>query len=60
MCVICTFNTGIFQNALLVLGIPFADIMRVLAAVLLLGNVKFVEGTGLELEVEGNIGRLFF
>lgn len=26
-----------------ILGIPFLDVVRVLAAVLLLGNVKFVE-----------------
>lgn len=28
-----------------VLGIPFMDVVRVLAAVLLLGNVQFVEGS---------------
>lgn len=27
-----------------ILGIPFLDVVRVLAAVLLLGNVKFVDG----------------
>ena len=38
------------------LGIPFSDIMRVLCSILLLGNVRFVEGTGLELDVQGNNG----
>ena len=40
------------------LGIPLSDVMRVLAAILLLGNVQFVDGPGLELEVVGNNGRL--
>lgn len=44
------------QNSLSVLGIPFSDIMRVLCSVLLLGNVRFVEGAGLELDVHGNNG----
>ncbi|EDS45532.1 myosin IB heavy chain [Culex quinquefasciatus] len=34
-----------------ILGIPFLDVVRVLAAVLLLGNVQFVDGQGLEVEV---------
>nr|XP_027238453.1 unconventional myosin-IXb-like [Penaeus vannamei] len=36
-----------------VLGIPFLDVVRVLAAVLLLGNVTFVEGQGLEVDIQG-------
>ncbi|EAT35379.1 AAEL012449-PA [Aedes aegypti] len=36
-----------------ILGIPFLDVVRVLAAVLLLGNVLFVDGQGLEVEVSG-------
>ncbi|EAA13850.4 AGAP009933-PA, partial [Anopheles gambiae str. PEST] len=36
-----------------ILGIPFLDVVRVLAAVLLLGNVQFVDGQGLEVEVVG-------
>ncbi|XP_058819970.1 myosin-I heavy chain isoform X2 [Topomyia yanbarensis] len=36
-----------------ILGIPFLDVVRVLAAVLLLGNVQFVDGQGLEVEVSG-------
>ncbi|XP_053691806.1 myosin-G heavy chain [Sabethes cyaneus] len=36
-----------------ILGIPFLDVVRVLAAVLLLGNVQFVDGQGLEVEVNG-------
>jgi dachs protein len=37
-----------------VLGIPFLDVVRVLAAVLLLGNVQFVDGQGLEVDVKGD------
>jgi|JYMV01.1.fsa_nt_gi hypothetical protein len=33
--------------------------MRIFAAVLLLGNVEFVEGTGLELDIVGNNGKLY-
>lgn len=36
-----------------ILGIPFLDVVRVLAAVLLLGNVQFVDGQGLEVDVNG-------
>ncbi|GAB6022561.1 Myosin 10A, isoform D, variant 2 [Chamberlinius hualienensis] len=43
-----------WKTCLSVLGIPFMDVVRVLAAVLLLGNVQFVEGQGLEVEVKGN------
>lgn len=35
------------------MGIPFLDVVRVLAAVLLLGNVQFVDGKGLEVDVKG-------
>ena len=38
---------------LAVLGIPFIDVVRVLASILLLGNVEFVEGNGLEVDVIG-------
>ena len=34
-----------------------SDVLRVLSAVLLLGNVEFVEGAVLELDVVGNNGR---
>ncbi|XP_054287258.1 unconventional myosin-IXb-like [Macrosteles quadrilineatus] len=37
-----------------VLGIPFLDVVRVLAAVLLLGNVQFVDSGGLEVTVKGD------
>jgi dachs protein len=37
-----------------VLGIPFLDVVRVLAAVLLLGNVQFVDGQALEVDVKGD------
>ncbi|XP_077297519.1 unconventional myosin-IXb-like dachs [Arctopsyche grandis] len=36
-----------------VLGIPFLDVVRVLAAVLLLGNIQFVDGHGLEVDIKG-------
>ena len=36
-----------------VLGIPFMDVVRVLAAVLLLGNVQFAEGPTMEVSVQG-------
>ena len=37
-----------------VLGIPFLDVVRVLSAVLLLGNVHFRSGTEAKLEIQGN------
>ncbi|XP_060081419.1 myosin-IIIb-like [Ylistrum balloti] len=43
-----------WKSALSILGIPFSDVMRVFSAVLLLGNIEFVEGTGLELDLIGN------
>ncbi|XP_046478520.1 unconventional myosin-Va isoform X1 [Neodiprion pinetum] len=36
-----------------VLGIPFLDVVRVLAAVLILGNVGFTDGPGVEVSVVG-------
>ena len=35
------------------LGIPFLDVVRVLAAVLILGNVGFTDGPGVEVSVIG-------
>ena len=49
----CTF---VSQSALATLGIPFLDVMRILVAILLLGNVEFVDGEGPELDVKGNNG----
>ncbi|XP_041362626.1 unconventional myosin-IXb-like isoform X2 [Gigantopelta aegis] len=43
-----------WKKSLSTMGIPVSDVLRVLSAVLLLGNVEFVEGAGLELEVVGN------
>jgi len=43
-----------FRGALATLGIPFVDVLRILVAILLLGNVEFVDGEGLELDVKGN------
>ncbi|ELU07103.1 hypothetical protein CAPTEDRAFT_96159 [Capitella teleta] len=36
-----------------VLGVPLSDILRILSAILLLGNVTFVHGDGLDLVVQG-------
>lgn len=36
-----------------ILGIPFLDVVRVLAAVLLLGNVQFVDSQNLEVDISG-------
>ena len=35
------------------MGIPFLDVVRVLAAVLILGNVNFTDGQGVEVGVIG-------
>ncbi|XP_074028555.1 unconventional myosin-IXb-like dachs isoform X2 [Leptinotarsa decemlineata] len=42
-----------WKKCLGILGIPFLDVVRVLAAVLLLGNVHFLDGKGLEVDVKG-------
>ncbi|XP_066156566.1 unconventional myosin-Ia [Euwallacea fornicatus] len=42
-----------WKTCLGVLGIPFMDVVRVLAAVLLLGNVQFSDGKGIEVDVRG-------
>lgn len=42
-----------WKTCLGILGIPFFDVVRVLAAVLLLGNVQFVDGQGLEVGIKG-------
>lgn len=47
-----------WKSALFILGIPFSDVMRVLAACLLLGNVQFIESEGDEVELEGQHGAL--
>ncbi|XP_037069568.1 myosin-I heavy chain-like [Pollicipes pollicipes] len=41
-----------WKSCLGVLGIPFMDVVRVLASVLLLGNVTFADGPGIEVEVQ--------
>ena len=38
----------VWKGTLGILGIPYMDVLRVLATILLLGNVEFVEGEGLE------------
>ncbi|XP_030840933.1 unconventional myosin-X [Strongylocentrotus purpuratus] len=40
--------------ALSTLGIEFLDVMRILAAILLLGNVHFVDDGGYELDIKGS------
>ncbi|KAH8259022.1 hypothetical protein KR038_007812, partial [Drosophila bunnanda] len=42
-----------WKTCLGILGIPFLDVVRVLAAVLLLGNVQFIDSGGLEVDVKG-------
>lgn len=52
------FFTLIFlQTCLSVLGIPSMDVVRVLAAILLLGNIQFVDGAGMEVDVKGGNGK---
>ncbi|KAL8600885.1 hypothetical protein ACOMHN_045023 [Nucella lapillus] len=43
-----------WKSSLAVVGIPVWDVLRVLAAVLLLGNIHFEDTAGLELELIGN------
>ncbi|XP_077979493.1 uncharacterized protein LOC144434854 [Glandiceps talaboti] len=43
-----------WKNSLSILGIPFSDVMRILSAVLLLGNIEFIESSALELDIKGN------
>ena len=45
------FNT--WKSNLVILGIPCMDVLKVMAAILLLGNLKFAEGNGLELDLVG-------
>ncbi|XP_015753714.1 PREDICTED: unconventional myosin-X-like, partial [Acropora digitifera] len=45
-----------WRTSLVTLGIPFLDVLRILVAILLLGNVDFVESEGADLEVKGNNG----
>lgn len=51
------FLTFLPQSALATLGIPFLDVLRILVAILLLGNVEFVDSEGPELDVKGNNGK---
>ena len=50
MCV-CTFQSSLAQ-----LGIPLTDVLKVLVALLLLGNVLFYEAKNSELSMQGNEG----
>ena len=49
-CVVC------LQSSLAKLGIPLNDVLRVLVAVMLLGNVSFYESKEQELGVQGSEG----
>lgn len=50
----------VWKSSLATLGIAFSDVMRVLAAVLLLGNVKFVENKeGVELDIDSGKGSYY-
>ena len=53
-------HVNVFQNSLGVLGIPFSDVMRIFSAILLLGNIEFIEGSGLELDIIGNNGKCIY
>lgn len=44
------------QTCLSVLGIPSMDVVRVLAAILLLGNIQFIDGQGMEVDIKGGNG----
>jgi len=49
-CVVC------LQSSLAKLGIPLNDVLRVLVAVMLLGNVSFYESKEQELGIQGSEG----
>ena len=51
-----------FRHALTILGIQFSDVMRLLAAVLLLGNIEFDDSNSIggELDVNGQNGSFNF
>lgn len=55
----CGYNyyLCLFQNFLGILGIFFFDVMRIFFVILLLGNIEFIEGIGLELDIIGNNGK---
>ncbi|GIY51471.1 myosin-51 [Caerostris extrusa] len=42
-----------WKTCLSVLGIPSMDVVRVLAAILLLGNIQFIDGAGMEVDIKG-------
>ncbi len=46
------------QSSLAQLGIPFTDVVKVLVAILLLGNILFFEAKNQELSVQGVEGML--
>ena len=45
------FNT--WKENLMILGIPCMDVLKVMAAILLLGNLQFMEANGVELDMDG-------
>lgn len=44
---------GRWKACLGILGIPFIDVVRVLSAVLLLGNISFVDNQSMEVDIVG-------
>jgi myosin heavy subunit len=44
------------QSSLAQLGIPFNDVVKVLVAILLLGNILFYEAKNQELSMQGGDG----
>ena len=56
MIIIYYYIDDFCQASLATLGVPCMDVLRILVAVLLLGNVQFVDGEGVELDVKGNNG----
>ncbi|XP_072030082.1 LOW QUALITY PROTEIN: myosin-I heavy chain-like [Amphiura filiformis] len=43
-----------WRKSLTSLGVHFFDVMRVMAAILLLGNIQFIDDGGFELDIKGN------
>ena len=49
----------LLQSSLAQLGIPLMDVLKVLAAVMLLGNTLFYEAKNQELSLQGTDGELY-
>ena len=53
----CTITIAHTQSSLAQLGIPLTDVVKVLVATLLLGNVLFYEAKNQELSMQGVEGQ---